>query len=372
TDYDFLVVVDAQRNSAVRYSEKDLGNSYAYESDNFEQETREYMQRYICKEDVARVVDEIVLKNIIAQLDANGTYSVFYGIPNGNGGVLKKQLRFSYINRELKNFLMTRTDITAAVEEQEKKNQELVEAVKMAESANAAKSEFLSRISHEIRTPMNAIIGMSQIALQSLDNREAAAESIEKSLYASQYLLLLLNDILDMSRIESGKVTLKKEIIVCRQFLDAINTIISTQAEAKGVHYFVEEFENHQDSYWGDGVRLQQILINILSNAVKFTPCGGTVRLDISKTADTGKNVNICFKISDTGIGIGADFLPDIFKPFSQEHMGSTSGYGGSGLGLAISKNLAELMGGDIYVTSVKGNGTTFTVDIPLENLTDA
>ncbi|MEG1753472.1 MAG: PAS domain-containing protein, partial [Christensenella sp.] len=185
TDYDFLVVVDAERNSAVRYSENDANSSYVEESENFEQETQSYIRRYVCQEDVERVISEVTVKNILAQINAHGTYNVFYKVPNSEGGILQKQLRFSYIDRELGIFLMTRIDITAAVEAQEKKNQELVAAVNMAEHANAAKSEFLSRMSHEIRTPMNAIIGMSQIALQSLDDKVSAAESIEKSLYAS-------------------------------------------------------------------------------------------------------------------------------------------------------------------------------------------
>ncbi|MEG1932243.1 MAG: ATP-binding protein, partial [Pygmaiobacter sp.] len=366
TDYDFLVVVDALRNSAVRYSEKDYGNTYANESENFEEETQEYVCSYLCAEDVPRVVQDIKIKNILAELDANGTYSIFYRVPAQGDAVLHKHLHFSYINRELKSVLMTRTDITAVVEEQEKKNRELVAAVAMAEHANAAKSEFLSHISHEIRTPMNAIIGMSQIALQSLNDKALARDSIEKSLDSSAYLLLLLNDILDMSRIESGKVTLKNELIVCRRFTDAIGTIIGAQAQAKGVTYEVKKFPDCPVNYVGDGVRLQQILINILSNAVKFTPRGGTVRLDISKLQEDNKRAKLCFTVSDTGIGISDAFLPNLFKPFSQEHSGSGTGYGGSGLGLAISKNLAQLMGGDIFVESVKGQGTTFKVEIPL------
>ncbi|MEG1192481.1 MAG: ATP-binding protein [Clostridia bacterium] len=366
SDYDFLVVVDALRNAAVRYSEKDLGNDYAYKSERFEPDTQAYVRRYICAEDADRVMAELTLKHILSQLDAHETYSIFYAIPNPSSGRFQKQLRFSYINRALKSVLMTRTDITAAVEEQEKKNQALVAAVDMAERANAAKSEFLSRVSHEIRTPMNAIMGMNQLATQHLGDEAFVRDCIEKSQYASQYLLQLLGDILDMSKIESGKVTLKREVIACKPFLDAIRTIVETQASAKGVHYVVTQFKGTKSGYVGDGVRLQQILINILTNAVKFTPSGGTVHLDIAQLAENERRAIIRFTITDTGIGISPTFLPNIFNPFSQEHGGTRSGYGGSGLGLAISKNLAQLMGGDIFVESALGAGTTFRVEIPL------
>lgn len=371
TDYDFLVVVDSQRNFAVRYSEKNLGNTYAQESEHFEEETQAYMRRYLCKEDAMRVVKEITIKNILTQLDTQETYDVFYKVPNKDGSISQKQLRFSYIDRKAKSFLMTRADITTAVMEQEKRNQELVTAVKMAERANAAKSEFLSRVSHEIRTPMNAIMGMNQLAAQHLNDPVFLEDCIQKSQYASQYLLLLLGDILDMSKIESGKVTLKHEIIVCKQFIDAVNTIIGAQAQAKSVQYVVTEFAQRKSCYIGDGVRLQQILINILSNAVKFTPAGGTVHLDITQVEADEKTAKLCFEISDTGIGISEAFMPYLFKPFSQEYTGSTN-YGGTGLGLAISKNLAQLMNGNIVVHSVPGKGTTFKVYISLDIPSDS
>ncbi|MEG1384730.1 MAG: PAS domain-containing protein, partial [Oscillospiraceae bacterium] len=365
TDYDFLVVADIPRNTSVRYTQKNLGDTYIKESTHFVEESRDYVRRSVCPKDVERVLKEIEPETVIKHLNSETSYSVFYGVPNPNGGILKKQLRFSYIDRELKSMLMTRVDITAAVEEQEKKNKELVAAVEMAERANAAKSEFLSRISHELRTPMNAIMGMDQLASQRLNDPNFISECIEKSQYASRYLLQLLNDILDMSKIETGRVMLKTEEIVCIPFLDSISTIIKTQAEAKGVNYVVTRFEGSKYSYLGDSVRLQQILINVLTNAVKFTKPGGIVRLDIAQMSADEKTARIRFTISDTGIGIGSEFLPDIFKPFAQEHNGTRSGYGGSGLGLAISKNLAELMGGDILVESTPGVGTTFRVEIP-------
>lgn len=371
TDYDFLVVIDATRNSAVRYSEKNLQNDYAYQSEAFEPETLKYVEQYIIKSDIKRVEKELTIRNIIKQLENQTTFSIFYGMPNEDGGVYKKELRFSYINRELLSILMTRIDISEAVEEQEKRNKELVEAVTMAQHANEAKSEFLSRISHELRTPMNAIMGMDQLAMQHLLEPDFLADCIEKSQYASRYLLQLLNDILDMSKIETGKVTLKNEPFVCATFLDSINIIIEEQASNKGVRYIVSKFEGLPYRYIGDSVRLQQILINILTNAVKFTAKRGVVHLDIAQLSVDGKIANICFTISDTGIGISEAFLSELFNPFAQEHNGLQSSYGGSGLGLAISKNLAELMGGNILVESTHSKGTTFKVQIPLEILID-
>ncbi|MEG0780820.1 MAG: ATP-binding protein, partial [Oscillospiraceae bacterium] len=366
TDYDFLVVADVPRNTSVRYTQQNMGNTSISESNHFIEESRDYVRHYVCPEEVERVLREIDTETVLAQLDAHASYNVFYGMPGPDGGILKKQLHFSYIDRELKSILMTRVDITAAVEEQEKKNRELTAAVQMAEQANAAKSEFLSRISHELRTPMNAIMGMDQLIAQRLDDPAFIRDCVEKSQYSSRYLLQLLSDILDMSKIETGRVTLKIEAIACQPFLDAISTIINTQAAAKGVHYAVTKFEGCKYSYLGDSVRLQQILINILTNAIKFTQPGGTVCLGISQIDGDEETARICFTIRDTGIGIHPGFLPSIFQPFAQEHSGTRSGYGGSGLGLAISKNLAQLMGGDILVESTPGVGTTFRVEIPL------
>lgn len=368
TDYDFLVVVDAQRNSAIRYSQDVDQVGYASETSSFEEETHAYIRKFICPEDVERVLSEVTLENITRHLDENGTYSVFYALPSKKtGALLRKQLRFTYIHSEFRVFLMTRSDITAAFEEQEHRNSELAAALALAERASEAKTEFLSRMSHEIRTPMNAIMGMASIVSQHPDDSAFVLDCMEKSQHASHYLLSLINDILEMSRIESGKITLEHVPVDLREIISDIGTIITPQAELAGVHYRVEGLGSCHCAYVGDPVRIEQILVNLLSNAVKFTPRGGNVSLQVETPVPKSECTMLKFTVRDTGIGISPEFMPRLFEAFSQEHTGAASPYGGTGLGLAISRNLARLMGGDITVDSVLGSGTAFEARICLE-----
>lgn len=309
TDYDFLVVIDGVNDTAVRYSEDKSDIAYERSCEHFEAETQRFIRSTVCAEDTARVLREVTLKNITAQLEKNKLFNVFYTVPGPHGTVQKKQLRFCFINREHKVILMTRTDITAAFEEQERKNRALQQALELAEHASMAKCEFMSRMSHEIRTPMNAIMGMAQIASQKLEDPAFVMDCIEKSQYASRYLLSLINDILDMSKIESGKIELKQEPLHCHELIEAVNSIIRTQAQVAGVQYKISGVDNCRIAFVGDSMRAQQILINILSNAIKFTPQGGSVSLKVHTKRETDDACTVCFVISDTGIGISEEFL---------------------------------------------------------------
>ena len=258
------------------------------------------------------------------------------------------------------------TDIDAEMHEQMAQNQALGDALTAAMEASKAKTAFLSNMSHEIRTPMNAIIGLDSIALNDPDISAQTREYLEKIGISANHLLALINDILDMSRIESGKMSLKNEEFSFSALLEQINTMFSTQSAEKGLRYNCRMKGTLDDCYIGDSMKLKQVLINILSNAIKFTPEGGDIDRTVERTAQFDGKSALRFTVSDTGIGMSEDYLPHIFDSFSQEDSSATNRYGSSGLGLAITKNIVEMMNGNIEVRSKKGEGTTFTVTVTL------
>ena len=300
------------------------------------------------------------------QLENQDSYSFVLELKEDDGSVRVKRYQAFYISKELGRVCITRTDVTDVARREQRQKEELASALIAAEQANAAKSDFLSRMSHEIRTPMNAIIGMTAIAAQALGNDEQVADCISKIGISSRFLLSLINDILDMSRIESGKMLLKNDKIPTEEFLNGINSICYSQAAVKDVEYECIVDPVLDDYYIGDAMKLQQVLINILGNAIKFTREGGKVTFSAAVKRKMKNDAVIRFVINDTGIGMDEDYLPHIFDPFSQESTGTTSLYGGTGLGLAISKSIVDLMDGKITVRSIKGLGTEFTVDVKL------
>ena len=261
------------------------------------------------------------------------------------------------------------TDVDEETRQSLLHNQALRDALDAAEQANKAKTAFLSNMSHEIRTPMNAIIGLDNIALSDPQTPEKTRIYLEQIGTSAEHLLNLINDILDMSRIESGHMTLKNEEFSFSRLLETINTMFSGQCREKGLDYHCQVRGEVSESYIGDTMKLRQVLINILGNAVKFTPRGGSVTLTVEQTAHYEGQSTLRFTVADTGIGMSPEFLPHIFDTFSQEDASATTKYGSSGLGMPITRSLVEMMNGTIEVQSEKGAGSTFIVTV---TLTDA
>ena len=248
------------------------------------------------------------------------------------------------------------------------KNEALMDALKAAKEANRAKTVFLSNMSHEIRTPMNAIIGLDNLALRKENMDQDIREYLSKIGDSARHLLGLINDILDMSRIESGRLVIRNEEFSLRDVLDQINVLVMTQCNDKGLKYECTVTGGVADYYIGDNMKLKQVIINILSNAIKFTEAPGSVSLRVERTAVYDDKSTIKFVISDTGIGMDEAFIPKIFDTFSQEDSSRNNKYGSTGLGMAITKSIVDLMNGTITVKSKKGEGTTFTVVVTFRN----
>ena len=258
------------------------------------------------------------------------------------------------------------TVIDTEMRESMARNHALAEALAAAEDASKAKTIFLSNMSHEIRTPMNAIIGLNNIAMNEPSASDKVKEYLTRIGSSANHLLSIINDILDMSRIESGRMIIRSEEFSFAKVLEQVNTIISGQCRDKGIRYDCRISKDVRDYYIGDDMKLRQMMINILGNAVKFTPEGGTVSCTIETIAQFDGKSTLRFTFRDTGIGMSREYLPKLFEAFSQEDSSSTSKYGSTGLGMPITKSIVEMMNGNIEVESEKGKGTTFTVTVTL------
>ena len=249
-----------------------------------------------------------------------------------------------------------------------RRNHQLQEALNAAETANKAKTSFLANMSHDFRTPMNAITGFNLLIDKHSEEPEKVREYTHKISLASKNLLSLLNDVLDMSKIESGKTTLDIKEMAIGLLLEEINTVITFQAKAKNQEYIVRVEDMEHDMFMGDKQRINEILVNILGNAVKYTPEGGKIWFTISESSSSSEGFqNVTFTIKDNGIGMKPEYKDKIFDAFTREDKGATKGIQGTGLGMAITKSLVELMGGTIRVESEEGKGSTFIVNLRLK-----
>ena len=261
-----------------------------------------------------------------------------------------------------KKYILVMSDRTS----DRKMNQALSEAVRAAETANRAKSTFLSNMSHDIRTPMNAIIGFTTLAVSNIDDKKRVREYLGKILSSSNHLLSLINDILDMSRIESGKIHLEETEVSLSDVLHDLKTIISGQIHAKQLELYMDAMDVTNEEVYCDKTRLNQVLLNLLSNAVKFTPAGGTVSVRLKQYPGTVKGSALYeIRVKDNGIGMSQQFVQKIFSPFERERTSTVSRTQGTGLGMAITKNIVNMMGGSIEVQTEQGKGTEFIVRLP-------
>ena len=262
-----------------------------------------------------------------------------------------------------KKYILVLSDRTS----DRKMNQALSEAVRAAETANKAKSTFLSNMSHDIRTPMNAIIGFTTLAVSNIDDKERVRDYLGKILSSSNHLLSLINDILDMSRIESGKIHLEETEVSLSEVLHDLKTIISGQIHAKQLELYMDVMDVINEDVYCDKTRLNQVLLNLLSNAIKFTPAGGTVSVRLREYPGIQRGCELYeIRVKDNGIGMSQKFVQKIFSPFERERTSTVSRTQGTGLGMAITKNIVDMMGGTIEVQTEQGKGTEFIIRLPL------
>jgi signal transduction histidine kinase/CheY-like chemotaxis protein len=306
-------------------------------------------------------------RTLMKALSRKDTFMMTFRILGENGSTYVS-MKASRMEDDEHFIIVGITDVDAEMRDAMAKSEALAEALKAAEEANKAKTSFLSSMSHEIRTPMNAIIGLDSLALRDETISEKTREYLNKIDASARHLLGLINDILDMSRIESGRVTLRREPFSFSDMLEQINTMIMSQCSEKGLHYECHVLGHVDERYIGDDMKLKEVLINMLSNAVKFTETPGSVTLTVERTAVFEDQSTLRFSVRDTGIGIDPEYMPKIFDAFSQEESGRTNKYGSTGLGLAITKRIVEMMNGSISVESEKGVGTEFAVTVTLKN----
>ncbi len=378
SDYRSVFYIDLDSGQGICYREDHESNDgdalKAGDRFDYSERLKKYAEKYVTEEYRDAFIKFTEPESIRAGLKENLIISLRY-LVRRNGEESYEMLRMAGVRQpdERDDHIVHAvgagfTDIDAEMRESLAKNQALSDALETAEEASRAKTVFLSNMSHEIRTPMNAIIGLNSLALRNEELADETREYLDKIGESARHLLGLINDILDMSRIESGRMVLRREEFSFRSMLEQINTMVMSQCSEKGLKYECSMTGGVADYYIGDDMKLKQVLINILSNAIKFTDAPGSVNLFVERINVFEEQSTLKFVIRDTGIGIDPSFIPRIFESFTQEDGSRNNKYGSTGLGMAITKNIVDLMNGTISVESTKGEGTQFTVVVTLRN----
>lgn len=362
--YDCIYLINGKTNAYRMLNSQTYGKFYPPKGLNYETEIVDVIQKFVTPEEQELFRKKMSIAAILETLSLKQEME-YYCTLTVNGKQMYRKIWISWVDAETKLFAMILSDVTEEHARSRETMNALHAALKAAEQSSAAKSEFLSRMSHDIRTPLNAIIGYIEMGKDAPDITPEIKEYLQKAESSSRFLLSLINDILNMSRIESGKMVLKEEPFNIYSFAADLSSIVWPQCDAKQITYTNTVEEGLNSYYVGDALKIQQILLNIIGNAIKFTPEHGKISLRITSVKQEGCH-GIQFEVEDTGCGISKEFLPHIFNAFEQENRSLDSEIKGTGLGLAICKSLIEMMNGTIHVSSEVNKGTTFTVILPL------
>ena len=368
-DYTDLFYVNCDSEEFIEYLRGEDGNALieTRRGLHFFSDGRDELAENVYPDDRGVFLQTLKRKTLMQDLKRNNAIIMTYRM-TGAGGVRYVRMKISSMIDDDHFIIIGITDVDAEMRDSMAKSEALADALEAAEEASKAKTAFLSNMSHEIRSPMNAIIGLNTLALKKEGLDDDTRDYLEKTGGSARHLLALINDILDMNRIESGKVVLRKEKFSLRAVLEQVNAMFLSQCLDKGLTYECQIIGQLDEAYIGDEMKLKEVLINILSNAVKFTEAPGSVTLTVEKTAEYDGQVTLHFRVKDTGIGMDKDFIPKIFEPFSQEDGNHKTKYGSTGLGMAITKRIVEMMNGSISVDSQKGVGTEFDVAITMRS----
>lgn len=360
-EYDYVIYIEASKNSYVMYtSGTESETPPPVASSNYEAVVAEYNRQYMEPEFCDTMTEKMSIAHVDPILRQHGEY-ILYGTMIENGENREKKIRFSYFDREQNIWLMTRTDITE-IKKERKQKLLLQEALQSATAANRAKSDFLSRMSHDVRTPINAIVGMTAIAGLHMNDQNRIADCLKKITISSKLLLNLINEVLDMSKLESGKIMLTEETFKLDELLESLFIMVQSAFEAKKQKLVIHSKVKHE-CLIGDVQRIQQALLNMLTNAIKYTPDKGLIQISVEEKPSVYNGYGqFEIAVTDNGIGMKPEFLSKVFEPFERSDDKAIRNIQGTGLGMAISRHIAQMMNGDILVESEYGKGSKFTM----------
>ena len=335
-----------------------------WETHSYREEWEHFAENFVLQEDAQAVLDTVDAENLCARMAGRSEYDLDFRIMIYDG-MHYCRAKFVRVDSGEDRFIVGLRNNDAQVQAEQERQKVLQDALTAAQHANRAKTTFLNNMSHDIRTPMNAIIGYTSLAASHIDNPEQIQNYLTKIQTASSHLMSLINDVLDMSRIESGNVRIEEQPVHLPDLIHDLRTIVQADINAKRLDLFIDTVDVVNEDVICDRLRLNQILLNLLSNAMKFTKPGGTVSLRILQTPGAARGyAQYEFRVKDTGIGMSPEFQKHIFEAFTRERSSTVSGIQGTGLGMAITKSIVDIMGGTIRVSSQEGVGTEFVVDL--------